>query len=291
MTVAEKIKQLRKEAGLSQEKLADKLGVSRQAVTKWETDGGLPDIENLKTISAFFGISVDELISEEKAESKAPRSSFESITEYDIDRLKHYDINLGGAKAVILSGNSGEKLRVRLSSDTIETLQSDFKVKIDDIKRRIDIDLNRKNGITEAEAREALTVTAELPIQYMGDIELSANAKTVELHSIESEDIQLDIKSENLLLDNVTGTVEVNCNLDMNIICQTLNGSVEINQTSSCSKITVPENTPFRTVIKGMGTSISYEQNGEKAADFSTEGAENVIELNGIKSELVICRG
>lgn len=47
MTFAEKLKSIRKKAGLSQEQLAEKLGVSRQAVTKWETETGIPDIENM----------------------------------------------------------------------------------------------------------------------------------------------------------------------------------------------------------------------------------------------------
>ena len=54
MTFAEKLKSIRKQAGMSQEQLAEKLGVSRQAVTKWETDAGIPDIENIMAISALF---------------------------------------------------------------------------------------------------------------------------------------------------------------------------------------------------------------------------------------------
>ena len=50
MTFAEKLKSLRKQASMSQEQLAEKLGVSRQAVTKWETDTGIPDIENIKLV-------------------------------------------------------------------------------------------------------------------------------------------------------------------------------------------------------------------------------------------------
>jgi transcriptional regulator with XRE-family HTH domain len=45
MAFAEKLKIIRKQAGMSQEQLAEKLGVSRQAVTKWETDAGIPDIQ------------------------------------------------------------------------------------------------------------------------------------------------------------------------------------------------------------------------------------------------------
>ena len=51
MNVGEKIKALRQQNGLSQEGLANKLGVSRQAITKWETNRGVPDIENLKCLS------------------------------------------------------------------------------------------------------------------------------------------------------------------------------------------------------------------------------------------------
>lgn len=59
MTFAEKLKSIRKQAGMSQEQLAEKLGVSRQAVTKWETDSGIPDIENMmarKSESASYPI-------------------------------------------------------------------------------------------------------------------------------------------------------------------------------------------------------------------------------------------
>lgn len=45
MTIGEKLKEARKQAGLSQEQLSEKLGVSRSAVAKWETDNGIPDVE------------------------------------------------------------------------------------------------------------------------------------------------------------------------------------------------------------------------------------------------------
>ena len=48
MTLGQKLKEIRKKFGLSQEQLAEIMNVSRQAITKWETDEGLPDTENLK---------------------------------------------------------------------------------------------------------------------------------------------------------------------------------------------------------------------------------------------------
>ena len=62
MTLGEKLKEARKNAGLSQEQLAEKLCVSRAAVAKWETDKGIPDIMNLKAISTLLDTSIDALL-------------------------------------------------------------------------------------------------------------------------------------------------------------------------------------------------------------------------------------
>lgn len=62
MTFGEKLKQARTTAKLSQEELAGKLCVSRSAIAKWETDKGLPDIQNLKMIARVLNISIDYLL-------------------------------------------------------------------------------------------------------------------------------------------------------------------------------------------------------------------------------------
>ena len=289
MTLAEKLKSMRKQSGMSQEKLAEKIGVSRQAITKWENDTGIPDIENMLAISSIFNVSVDELLSNEKTMKQTADFLFESVTEYDIDFQKRYDMKLGGANTLILSGYDGEKIRVRLASNTLSTLQSDFKLKIDDIKNCIDLEINRYNKMTEAEAKEALMIFVQLPDKYVGKIELSVNAENIEMRSLNCDSVELDTKTKNITLDNVSGTVEINCNLDMNITCKTLNGSVEVNQISATSRISLPQGVPFAAVTKGLGTSISYEKDGKKTDSFADSEADNVIELNGIKSELVIC--
>ncbi|WP_199689861.1 MULTISPECIES: helix-turn-helix transcriptional regulator [Clostridia] len=62
----EKLKKCRKKRGWSQEKLANELHASRQAVYKWEANKGYPDIQNLIRISDLFGITIDELIRGDK---------------------------------------------------------------------------------------------------------------------------------------------------------------------------------------------------------------------------------
>lgn len=67
MQSGEKIQRLRSELNLSQKELADKLEVSRQAIAKWETNRGIPDIENLKRIAQLFNVSIDYLVYEEES--------------------------------------------------------------------------------------------------------------------------------------------------------------------------------------------------------------------------------
>ena len=62
MTLGQRIQDHRTRLGLSQEGLGDKLGVSRQAVSKWEADGAVPDTNKLIALSKLFGISLNELL-------------------------------------------------------------------------------------------------------------------------------------------------------------------------------------------------------------------------------------
>lgn len=65
MGFGEKLVEERKSRGLSQEQLADELGVSRQAISRWEAGNALPDVSNLKRISELFEISTDYLLNDD----------------------------------------------------------------------------------------------------------------------------------------------------------------------------------------------------------------------------------
>lgn len=68
MTLGQRIQELRKGAGLSQEGLGEKLGVSRQAVSKWESDGGIPELDTLIAMSKLFGVTIGQLLGVEEPE-------------------------------------------------------------------------------------------------------------------------------------------------------------------------------------------------------------------------------
>ena len=78
MTLGEKIKEARKQCGLSQEQLAEKMSVSRSAIAKWETDKGLPDIDNLKALAVFLNVSVDYLLDDgERIDELVTREAYD----------------------------------------------------------------------------------------------------------------------------------------------------------------------------------------------------------------------
>lgn len=91
MTLGEKLKEARKQAGLSQEQLAEKLGISRSAVAKWETDAGMPDIDNLKILSRLLGVSIDYLVDNGKELDKAIIKEPIDLSRYEGSRRKKKD--------------------------------------------------------------------------------------------------------------------------------------------------------------------------------------------------------
>ena len=82
MEFHEKLQELRKSKGLTQEELAEALYVSRTAVSKWESGRGYPSIDSLKEISRFFGVTIDELICPQEMMTAAEDDKRQSIGRY-----------------------------------------------------------------------------------------------------------------------------------------------------------------------------------------------------------------
>ncbi len=86
MSIGQRIAQKRKELGLSQEALGDRLGVSRQSIYKWESDSALPEVEKLIALSKLFGVSVGWLLGVE--EGAAPEHSSGELTETQLKMVE-----------------------------------------------------------------------------------------------------------------------------------------------------------------------------------------------------------
>jgi len=194
MTLSKKLRQLRMDAHLSQEALASKLNVSRQAVTKWETDKGVPDLSNLIALSALFNITIDELVSDINVKVD---HVFTSTTSYGLSDDKRIDMNLGGAASIELETSDSEDMIITLISKTIDTLSKDVKVKIDDSERSLDIKINRSHNMTEKRLKDHLTIRIDLPAQYVKDLELYAHINELKLANIHCEHIEFDGRMDN----------------------------------------------------------------------------------------------
>ena len=99
MNLNEKIQNLRKQVGISQEQLAERLNVTRQAISKWETGECLPDIENILQLSDIFGVSVDYLLKNQQTEvSPSSDSSYiiEALEEENSDTGFRFSLDFNG---------------------------------------------------------------------------------------------------------------------------------------------------------------------------------------------------
>lgn len=91
MTFGEKLQSLRQRAGMSQDALAEKLNVSRQAVSRWERDETMPETDKVVALADLFGVTTDYLLrpqSEEQPQQNRPQSGGEKKHDW-VDRLSY----------------------------------------------------------------------------------------------------------------------------------------------------------------------------------------------------------
>ena len=91
MILADKIIRLRKRNGWSQEELAEKMNVSRQAVSKWESAQTIPDLEKILLLSSLFGVTTDYLLKDEMEDEE-----FTDETDFSVKRITFSGAAPGG---------------------------------------------------------------------------------------------------------------------------------------------------------------------------------------------------
>lgn len=120
-SLGQRIARLRKSKGLTQEELGDKVGISSQAVSKWETDASVPDVMLLVKIANIFDITVDELLGNERIRETPKVVPAENRKDVDKMILK-----------ITVDSNDGDKVRINLPI-TIVKLMIDGGAKMPEI--------------------------------------------------------------------------------------------------------------------------------------------------------------
>lgn len=274
MLFCEKLKLFRKENGFTQEELADKLNVSRQAITKWECNEGMPDIENLKQISELFGVSIDELIKENIDVDIESKKKYSYVWELDIDHTKHFDINICNIYELNIKPSDLEKVKVEILSNE-EDVENIFRVKFDDLYNNLDIDIKSKSLVSDA------CINLYLPEKYINDIELKSKMKCLNIYDLEISKLEYDGELKYLNVLGMKGNVVLNTSkCDVEVSYDKFDGRLEVNIINSVARVKIPKETSYRTVLKGI--------KNEFVDAINTEEALNVIELNGLNSKLIV---
>lgn len=299
MNFSEKLKDLRKTKNMSQEQLAEKLYVSRQAITKWETGNGLPDIENIVAIAALFNTSLDDLLSEEKSLLTKHEFLYESSTEYDLDEEKRLDISIGTAHEVIVEKTTEEKIQIMLASNKISNLAQQAKVKIEENKNLMDIKIKHFPDLTEMQAKEDLYIFVKIPQRFVANIELSGIIENLRVRDITFDNLEFGGKMKNGSLTNCSGHVELDTSSDVIFNTDNFKGKVDFNQIHADSILNVKNGNCY---LRRVGTRNRFlDSEGKvielaksrRSDDYTTEefkAYDFIVEIAGWKSELKIVR-
>ena len=275
MLFSEKLKKLRKDNNLTQEELADKINVSRQAITKWESGDGIPDIDNLKQISILFNVTIDELVKEDRDISINNIKNYSYTTEFEIDHNKHFDINITKINELNIISSSEDIVRVELFSNEEENIEGLYKVKFDDLYYKLDIDIKSKKDIKD------ILVNLYLPSKYVNEIELKSKIKLLNIDGLNCEKLEYDGNLKYLNIKNSELKIVLNTTKsDVEIDYDKFSGTLEVNTINSISRVYLPKGTQYQTVQKGIKTQF-VDAN-------SIIDAINIIELNGANSKLII---
>ena len=110
--VANKLVKLRKENGLSQEELASKLGISRQAVSKWERAEASPDTDNLICLAKLYNVSLDDLL---KTDETVEEIKEDQLLKNNQQEIKEETLNINGEEVKVASDLeiTGDNIKVK----------------------------------------------------------------------------------------------------------------------------------------------------------------------------------
>lgn len=217
MKLCEKLYELRRTAGLSQEELAERLNVSRQAVSKWENGAAQPELSKLVELSRLYGVSVDELLSLEEAEkgdakaassvdASTPAPAQETLAA--LKKVRRQKLLLGAA-AVCLTLAVGLALynnhRVKQLERQVSSLQSQI--------MSVQSSLSSQIAGISSSVREAMEESATLTAQfdytvkrfdldaYTCTVAFALRPKTVQ------EDLAVSLRLRSLASDDETTAV------------------------------------------------------------------------------------
>ena len=279
----EKIKALRKAHNMTQEEMADRICVSRQAITKWETGLGTPDISNLEALARLFDVSIDQLLSEDECINKENISR----TEFDIFDRSDFNLDIGTACSLDVTTKDIEKVIVEVRSDLPTESYKLAKVKLTE-GRHVDlevkyVDVKPEKDLSRQDAKQHVFIKLILPSSLADHIELDGNVQKLDLHDMMQEHhIEFDGKASQVSISNLCGHLELTSNTDMEVTYDGSLRQLDINQIRCISNLYIPKDADLFIYNKGRASRVLFNDYENRVE------ADNKVELNGYKSELTV---
>lgn len=220
MTLGNKIAELRKEKGITQEALANELGVSNQAVSKWEANQSCPDIQLLPQIADYFSITLDSLFGREDHK------------DFETEATANYDIQWeddGKLRAVIYIGH-----KLMQAQDCTEAKEITFKYMGAALDVISSFSVTCNDVVGNVTANENATCD-----DVTGNISANGNVTcdNIEGNIITKGNVTCDIVNSyvqaggNVTCDEINGNVEAMGN----VVCDEVNGYVQAGGTVTCN--------------------------------------------------------
>lgn len=327
MKFNEKLKELRKEKGWSQEELAEKVSVSRQAVTKWEAGEGYPEIENLKYISTLFGKSIDELVKEDYESQETTEETIstieidsdhntkskvivEQIDNIEIDQaLRKIEISTFSIDNINIVSSKRSTVFVELTSKHNALINNDILLKLKRSHGKLAIILKKKGlfGYINYNYSKELDLTIHIPEIYKENLEISTIAEAININSILLHNLEINSTCSTVNIDNVQtsntdingvdkeliinkfiGNLEISCvTSDIDITYDNFNSNLVINSVSAKVKINIPKDSDYMIEQNGLSTRIDYRIDDKQNDRIKINGIHK-IEVNGVQNSIIL---
>lgn len=237
MSIGNKIAESRKQLGLTQDALAQKLGVTNQAVSKWESDQSCPDIQLLPQIADIFGLTIDELLGREPDPEKV-KAEYEAIFGAVVEREENQDSAPVQMEPSLPWADDGVLRVVLYAGHTyIGSCPEQEKITFEYEGPALNIEcaVNVSCGDVEGDVRAGGNVSCDA---VSGSIQADGNVSCddVEGHvnaggTVSCDDVAGDVSAGgNVNCDSVEGSV----NAGGNVTCDEIEGSVTAGGMVSC---------------------------------------------------------
>ena len=211
-------------------------------------------------MAELFNVTIDELMMPRECERKAEDGIEESETIYDIDGGKHFDIHVGSIRTLSVGSCDDSKVHIKLKSDILHDISSIYKVKIDEKKKRLDIDCQNKQAVSKFQAEQSLDIVILLP-----------------------KDL-----AEHVYIKNTEASIELTGKTDYEIEISGSCTKLDVNQWFVKSLIHIEDINQYTIVNRGRKSKIYFIKDGIISEELIEVKGENIISTSGIRSELMI---